>query len=210
MSTHQEQQSKRFRYEQQPYSQPPMQSTQPPSQQRRRWLWLIIGIVIIALISYIGISILVLHSNNVGFGIQSLGSGKTTQTPIPHLKVGQTVKVNATWEATLDDARTSQGQDYFTPRPGTIYLIIDVSLKNLSSSEQDVSSLAMFALKDSTGQRYTENITTFTNPPDYKIEAGEKLKATFAYEVPPTQHRFTFTFTPDQSLVGETIWDVDV
>lgn len=90
-----------------------------------------------------------------------------------HFKVGQTVKVGDTWLVTVRSVKTSSGDQFDQPHAGHTFLLIDISLKNMSSSEQLVSSAANFTLRDSSGQEITETVTTFApHPPDGKVEAG--------------------------------------
>jgi hypothetical protein len=196
------------------YSQPPMVQQanvyiQQPRQRPKRLRWIIVGIIAtVVLFVCIG-SALATHSNNTGTVTQTTQSSGAGNTPIPaqnqHFKVGQVVKVGDSWDMTVNSLKTNQGQGFDTPKNGTVYLLIDVTLKNISTSEQAVSSLAMFSLRDIIGQEYTETITTFTHPLDGKVEAGAPIRGTFAYEVPPSQRQFTFAFTPDLVGGGQSI-----
>ncbi len=87
-------------------------------------------------------------------------------------------------------------------------MIVDVTIKNSSSTEQTVSSLISFTLKDGTGQKYTETILSSTTPPDGKIEAGGVLRGQIAYEVPKAQHDYIFGFEPDVFGSGQYLWDL--
>ncbi len=127
-----------------------------------------------------------------------------------HFKVGQQVKVGDTWLITVNSAKTNKGTDFDQPKQGSIYLVIDVSMKNLSSKEEDVSSLAQFSLKDATGQQYTEAITSFGHSLDGKVEAGGLLRGQLIYEVPTSQHQFTLAFESDLLSSGQTIWDISL
>lgn len=135
----------------------------------------------------------------------------TTPTPAPaqkHFKITDTVKVGDTWQLNINSVKSSPGQDFSTPKSGNVFLLIDVTLKNLSSQEQNVSSLLMFHLKDDTGQTYTEAITGFTTSPNGKLEAGGLLRGTIAYEVPAAQKAFTLAFEASLIDSGQTIFDI--
>jgi len=137
--------------------------------------------------------------------------GSSSTSAAQHFKVGQQVKVGSTWVVTLNSAKTHGATDYDQPKSGDTYLVVDVSLKNVSSQEQDLSSLAQFTLKDATGQSYTETITTFANAaPDGKVEAGSLSRGQMVYEVPTAQKTFTFAFEADIVSGGETIWDISI
>lgn len=137
--------------------------------------------------------------------------GSSSSSSSQHFKVGQQVKVGSTWVVTVNSAQTHGATDMDQLKSGDTYLVVDVSLKNVSSQEQDLSSLAQFTLKDATGQSYTETITTFANqPPDGKVEAGSISRGQMVYEVPTTQKSFTLAFEADIVSGGETIWDISI
>lgn len=136
--------------------------------------------------------------------------GTSASSSSKHFKVGDQVKVGSTYVVTVNSVKTSQGDDVFQPKSGNTFLIVDVTLKNVSSQEQNVSSLLMFTLKDSTGQKYDETVTSNTTPPDGKVEAGDMLRGQLAYEVPQSQRSFTLAFQADITSGGQTIWDLSV
>jgi hypothetical protein len=136
-------------------------------------------------------------------GTSASGSSK-------HFKVGDQVKVGNTYIVTVNSVKTSQGDEVIQPKSGNTFMIIDVTLKNVSNKEQDVSSLLMFTLKDSTGQQYDETVVDGATSPDGKLEAGDVLRGQIAYEVPKSQHTFTFGFEADITSSGQTIWDLKI
>ncbi len=138
------------------------------------------------------------------------GNTSTSSNTTPHhFKVGQQVKVGDTWNVTLDSVKTSPGSQYIKPKGGNVYLLVTISMKNASNQEQNVSSLANFSLQDSSGQKYTETIDPDAGTaPDGKVEAGSPIKGTLVYEVPTSMHLFTFSFAPDMTSSGQTIWDI--
>lgn len=137
----------------------------------------------------------------------------TTPTPAPaqkHFKVGDTVKVGNVWQIKINNVKSSQGQDFSVPQPGHVFLLIDVSLTNISTSEQNVSSALNFTLRDDTGQTITETVTAFTTPPDGKVSAGSPLRGVLAYEVPTTDKKFTLAFEASLIDSGQVIFDISV
>ncbi len=151
---------------------------------------------------------------NTGTSVNSSSSSGSTPTgaPAQHFKVGQTVKVGDTWQITVDSAKTSTGSEFNKPqKSGDVFLVIIVTMKNLSSQEQTVSSLAQWTLQDSTGQKYDGTIDTDAGASlDGKVEAGSLLKGSLAYEVPASMKSFTLAFEADLTAAGETIWDISV
>lgn len=146
-----------------------------------------------------------------GSGDANAGStttGGTSSSGGKHFKVGDQVKVGNTYVVTVNSVKTSKGDDISQPKSGNTFLIVDVSIKNVSSKEQDLSSLLQFTLKDSSGQKYDETILSGATAPDGKLAAGDVVKGQIPYEVPAAQHSFTLAFEADIISSGQTIWDL--
>jgi flagellar basal body-associated protein FliL len=198
-------------YPQQPWQQP------PPPKKRRTWLWIVLGVLAIVVLGCIGVVALATSAsktttNTIATTIAT-SIPTSASTPAPsgqHFKVGQTVKVGDTWQVTVNSAKTSQGDEFTTPTAGNTFVIVDVSLKNLSSTEQNISSALNFSLQDSTGQKYTEIILSGKTPPDGKVEAGSLLRGQLSYEVPTNQKALTFNFEANIISGGQTVWDLKV
>ncbi|MBX5449972.1 MAG: DUF4352 domain-containing protein [Thermogemmatispora sp.] len=142
---------------------------------------------------------------------KSSGATATSAPATQHFKVGQAVKVGDTWLVTVLGVKTSDGDEFSHPKAGDTYLLIDVSLKNLSSSEQEVSSMVNFTLRDSSGQQMDFAIVTSApKSPDGKVETGEQIRGTLAYEVPRSEHKYTLAFVNDLLDSGQTIWDITI
>lgn len=153
------------------------------------------------------------NSGNSGnSGSSSSSSSAPTKAPAnQHFKVGQQVKVGTTWMVTVDSTNTSTGSPYNTPKAGNVYLIVTVSLKNMSSQEQNVSSIMQFNLQDSSGQKYTETIDPDAGATlDGKVEAGSPLKGVIVYEVPKSMHSYQLSFQADITSEGQTLWDLSI
>jgi hypothetical protein len=88
-----------------------------------------------------------------------------------------------------------------------IFLVVDVTTENLSSSPQLVSSVASFTLKDATGQAYNEVITGIGKPPDdTALQPKDKLRGQISYEVPKSMHDFTFQFQGSMLDASAATW----
>lgn len=132
-----------------------------------------------------------------------------TSPPAKHFSVGQTVKVGDTWQMQILSAKMSTGSQFVKPKAGNVYLIVTVSAKNLSSSEQVISSLVQFHLQDSSGQQYQIALDPDAGATlDGKVEAGSPRRGVLTYEVPKGTKSFTLGF--ENSIVdsGQTIWDI--
>lgn len=168
---------------------------------------LLLGIVILA-----GTILACGGSDNTGTKTGTTDAGNTTNaTPPKHFKVGDTVKVGSTWQAVVNSVKTDDGGQYSALKSGDVYLVVDMSLTNLSNQEQNVSSMLNFTLQDSTGQKYNQTIDTNAGASiDGKVSAGSPLRGSLAFEVPSSVKSFTLNFSPDVVASGQTTWDLSV
>lgn len=119
----------------------------------------------------------------------------TTQTTSGNGKIGQAVQAGANYLVTVNSVKTSAGDSVFSPKAGNTYFVIDVTVKNTSTSSQDVSSLINFELQDATGQKYTEAFTDIGTPPDQTgLQPGALIRGQLVYEVPTSMHQFTLSY----------------
>lgn len=164
---------------------------------------------LIGLLFALGAVIMACGSSTDNAGTLTAGAAATSAPAAKHFKVGQQVKAGNTWVVTINSAKTHAATDMDQPKSGDNYLVIDASFKNISSSEQDLSTLLQMSLKDSTGQKYTETITTFAQqPPDGKVAAGDVTRGQIVFEVPSAQKSFTLAFEADIVSSGQVIWDI--
>ncbi|HZS78060.1 MAG TPA: DUF4352 domain-containing protein [Ktedonobacteraceae bacterium] len=184
--------------------QQPFYPQQSPKQKSRKRLWLIVGIVLAIIV--IGAA----ASQAGKSGTSSSNSTGSTSTQSSSNTIGKPVVVDDTWTVTVNKVTTSHGNNFSSPKGNNIYLVVDVTVKNTSSSDQMVSSAGMFTLKDSTGQPYTETVTTFTKPPDGTVTPGSVLRGQLVYEVPASEHTFTFGFQADITGTDLTEWTLSI
>jgi hypothetical protein len=135
-----------------------------------------------------------------------------TSAPAQHFHVGQVVNVGNTWQVTIESAKTSPHGQYSQPQhAGNVFLIFQVSVKNISSQEQNISSVVQFTLTDATGQKYNNSYDDEAGATlDGKVEPTSPLKGSLVYEVPSGVHDFRLAFAPELFQSGATIWDVKV
>jgi flagellar basal body-associated protein FliL len=218
---------------QQQWQQPPLQSFPPQYQQPQQWgqfppqpskkksrkgLWIALSIILSIVIIAVAVGS---HggsqpstsssSSNQQQSTQAANQPTSPPTSQPAANtIGKPVVVDSTWTVTVNSVKTSQGDQITAPKSGDIYVIVDVTLKNTSSTNQPVSSLVQFNFKDSTGQQYTETVTDFTHPPDGMLTAGGVLRGQLAYEVPSSQHDFILQFQPDITSTNVAEWTLKV
>jgi F0F1-type ATP synthase membrane subunit c/vacuolar-type H+-ATPase subunit K len=158
----------------------------------------------------LALAILACGGGDANSGSTTTGGNSTGSSQQQHFKVGDQVKVGDTFIVTVNSVKTSNGDQFIKPKSGNTFLVVDVTIKNASKSEQNISSLLNFEIKDGAGQKYTETILTDVTPPDGKIEAGGLLKGQLPYEVPSSQHDFVFSFQADITSSGQSIWDLHI
>lgn len=148
-------------------------------------------------------------SNNTG--TTSSSTGNTPAPTAKHFKVGDQVAVGSVWKVVVNSIATNPGDDFNKPTKGQ-YVVVDVTLTNVSSSEQTISSLVNFQMRGTDGTQYTEaivgNLSGVNPPPDGKVEAGQPVKGDLVYDT--DAKAFTLSFTPDITSSGATVWDLSL
>jgi len=138
---------------------------------------------------------------------QPTSPSQPTQPTSQQNSLGQPVVADDTWTVTVNNVTTSPGNDILTPKSGNTFLEINVTLKNTSSSSQTASSLLMFSLLDSTGQKYDQSLGIESSP-DGAVVANGLLRGTVTYEVPKSVHTFMLQFQPELTSSNVVQWTV--
>jgi len=135
-----------------------------------------------------------------------------TSAPAQHFAVGQLVTVGDTWQITIVSAKTSPHGQYSMPQhAGDVYLIFQITVKNISAQEQNISSIAQFQLTDTTGQKYINSYDDEAGAMlDGKVQPGDPLKGSLVYEVPGSIHDYRLAFTAHLFQSGVATWDIRV
>lgn len=142
---------------------------------------------------------------------ESSSSSSSSSAPTQHFKIGDTVNVGDTWQIVVSNPRTSTGGQFSTLKTGNVYLIVDVSFKNVSKKEVQLFGDADWALKDTSGQKYDNGYTSDApSAPDGKVEPGDPAKGSLVWEVPASTKQFTLAFENNVWASGQTIWDLSV
>lgn len=128
--------------------------------------------------------------------------------PAPHFKPGDVVSVADTWVVTVNAVASSQGAPGQTPRAGDAFVVITVTLKNLTRTPQALSSILQFRLIGSDGVRYDQAVATFLTPPDGTVDPGGTTTGQVAYETPDALRAFTFGFQADVTGAALVNWDL--
>jgi hypothetical protein len=150
-------------------------------------------------------------SENTGTPITPTPSSQHTQpteTPTPkpqHFKLGQTVKIGTTWTITIRSVRRVQDE----VEANINYLVFNLAIRNISSSEQTFSSLS-FTLRDQEGQAMDFGIISgVKQSPSGKVESGDPLSGDLVFAVHRAKQQ-TFSLSYEENVVapGQTIWDI--
>jgi hypothetical protein len=142
--------------------------------------------------------------------VSSSSSSTSSSSGSVHHKVGEAVNFNNTWQITLNSVQTSPGQGFDQPKAGDQYLLLDVTLQNVSNDEQEVAADFNFTLRDTEGREIQMAFVGFVSPPPTgKVEPQQKIRGTLAYEVPQSQHDFVLSFS-DIMQSGQLFWDIHV
>ena len=192
--------------------QPPVQ--QQPAKKKPEFLKIGCGVLVAIVVLMIIIGVVSGGKSNTGTAVTTSDSTATNNVnteSTQHFQVGDTVKVGDTWQVVVNSVKTDLGGQYSILKQGDVYLLIDVSLTNISNKEQVTSSMVDWKLTGSDGQAYsTSFFSGAPSAPDGKVEAGSPAKGTLTYEVPASIKEFRLAFAPSLFSAGQTIWDLSV
>lgn len=111
-------------------------------------------------------------------------------------EIGEVVKMGDLHYA-VNGIRFSVGSDFIKPDEGNKFLLIDISIKNIGSKFEGVSSLMMFKLVDEEGLSYDIALADTKGQVDGSIAPGRKLRGELAFEVPGDIENFELEINPD-------------
>ena len=118
-------------------------------------------------------------------------SSASTPTPTTEAPAKTTFGLNETatfknLKFTASELLESEGENFFTPASGKIFVGVKFTIENISSETQNVSSLLLFeAYCDDIKLEYSFNATcAFDGTLDGEVAPGKKLVGYYAVEVP--------------------------
>jgi len=198
---------------QQPYHPSPYQPPEKPHNAFKLGMGIGCGIMAAFAIGMVVLAVLVSASHQNTVTQKQFATQPTSQpTSVPTqviFYVGETA-TNTLWSVTVNSMKEVTSGPYAQPSAGDIFLVVDVTTQNLSSSPQIVSSGASFTLKDATGQVYQETDTGIGVPPnDVSLQPNDKLRGQISYEVPKSLHEFTLQFQ-GSILESTATWAITV
>ncbi len=199
---------------QQPYYPPPNQSPEKPHNAFKLGMGIGCGIMAAFAIGIVVLAILVSAGRQNATTQQQFATQPASQpTSAPTqtiFKVGDTA-TNTLWSVTVNSVKEVTSGPYAQPSAGDIFLVVDVTTQNLTSSPQLVSSGVSFTLQDTTGQVYQEKVTGIGVPPDNtSLQPNDKLRGQISYEIPKSLHDFTFQFRGSILDASAATWAITV
>jgi hypothetical protein len=201
-------------WQQPPYYPPPYQPPEKPRSAFKLGLGIGCGIMAAFAIGIVVLAFLISAGRQSSTTQQQFATQPTSQPTIAPtqtiFKAGDTAS-NTRWSVTVNSVKEVTSGPYTQPGAGNIFLVVDVTTQNLSSSPQLVSSGASFTLKDTTGQVYNEKVTGIGVPPDNPaLQPNDKLRGQISYEVPKSLRDFTFQFQGSLLDASVATWAVTV
>ena len=145
-----------------------------------------------------------------GVPTKTLGALIVARPMTAHL--GQRVTLGNRVAMTVINALTLSLIEGAPLAPGRVVLMIGVEEHNLSAQPLAISSLYQFNLFDSLGRSYPHYALppSFIAPPAQSIASGETTQGNIAFEVSPSVHRFTLTFSANLIVNTPLSWDIHV
>ncbi len=123
-------------------------------------------------------------------------------------RIGQPVTVEGRWSVLPTRAYPSQGDRRATPAPGRYFLMLMITLRNISQ-EPLYPGQGMFHLYDSIGTEYTR-VQVLESPLQGHIQPGGTAALALAFDVPGTQRQFQLSYASSTTLLTEASWDVAI
>lgn len=187
-----------------------MSDKQKKSIFKKWWFWLVVVIVIAAIASAGGEDKPRKEELTTTAGGQTQQTQEQTQqqtaeqpkeeTP-EFFKIGETA-VTKKVKATITEMEKSEGDEFNKPADGHEFVLLHMTIENVSDQEIVVSSMLNFnAYVDDNA--INENLAAQISKDGAKtmdgtIAAGKKLTGTLAYEVPKGWQKLEIHFKPDQ------------
>ncbi|MGL4335937.1 MAG: DUF4352 domain-containing protein [Turicibacter sp.] len=150
---------------------------------KKWWIW-VIAVVFVA--SMVGGSSdeepkLVESNGSVNDKTEQVSGEEAPKTMV--FKIGDTIEIK-NFKVTVNSVRTSLGKQFMEPEAGNEFFLVDVTVENISTEEQVVSSMMMFNIVDQDGRQMDQAIFADMNGQlDGSISPGRKMTGEYAVEV---------------------------
>ncbi len=116
----------------------------------------------------------------------------STSTPVPS---------PSTWKAIINSSDTSTTCGDYATESGYIYLVLDVSLENVSSQDQVLSDDLIDLKSDDGGHYYESQCADPTK--QWSVSAGQPIHLTMVFIVPDTGSCFTLSILDANHTIND-------
>ena len=152
-----------------------------------------------------------------GFGKVNVALGETAtvveapleitgEQEVATFNVGDTVAIDSL-NITLNEITNPEGGDFANLDEGNQFLVVDITLENIGSEPEFVSSILQMQVKDQDGFVYTVDIFAPTeSSPEGEIVAGETIRGQIGYQVPVDAETLFFVFDEDVFTDGKVFY----
>lgn len=124
-------------------------------------------------------------------------AGETAQQTY---NVGDVIAMGTT-NITVNEVLYPTGDEFNKPNAGFKFLVVDLTIENLSTTAISVSTLLQMSVKDSSSQKYDvdlmASVASGGSSPDGEIAPGEKLRGQVGFQVPVDATGLVFVFDAD-------------
>ena len=123
--------------------------------------------------------------------------------------VGDTVQLGDL-HITVNGARGSRGDDFWTPDEGNYFVYVDVTFRNDGDESELVSTLFQMELRDAEGFSYSMDFGAASisgkPTPDGEIAPGGTLRGEVSYQIPVSSIGLTWRFSGDIFRLGQAVF----
>lgn len=143
---------------------------------------------------------------------------EVTNTPTPTatatpqtqtFNVGDTVQLGDL-HITVNGARGSRGDDFWTPDEGNYFVYVDVTFRNDGDESELVSTLVQMEFRDAEGFSYSMDFGAASisdkPTPDGEMAPGGALRGEIGYQIPVSAIGLTWRFSSDIFRLGQAVF----
>ena len=164
-------------------------------------------LVILSLLSYNLSSISHIFSDQTSIvPISSPTPASTSQSP----GIGTAVNAGRLWSVVINSVQTHGNTKASQAQPGFVYIVVDITMKNISS--QDQNCVLPFQMKFGDTQKgvYDQKYTEFATAPNGTVASGNTIHGQLVYAVPLSMHHFILAFRPDYTDATLVVWNITI
>jgi len=176
---------------------------------KRWWFWVIVAVVVIGIASQGGGDDTPKLSADQDAGVETGADNgaekETPETPDAEaeepefFKLGETVETKV-MKVTLTNVEKSEGEEFLAPDEGNEFVLLDITVENISDKDIVVSSILGFnAYVDDTAMNedYAALTSAKKETMDATVAPGKKMSGTLGYQVPKDWKEIEIHYEPE-------------